>query len=544
MIGISEAATQTGTTILDGRLHDIAGDAWTPHILFVDLPDDSDTAGRDHTAPVNDPHPQITSNDRAALAELINDLTSAPTRPGIAVVLAATDPLPIASCEMTITADAMLAIPDVDLQVRACQLTTSEAADLTDLLTVAANLADQPMPDARGDADWDVYADAAGAPQRRLAADITADPRLHPRSAPTADTLSHSEPAGFHQATIEDGDEGRRVHRHRVNGHGDAPPVQTILPLPTEVYLARAATIPSDLDALAPPLPEMTREEITRADTGLDDDLTAWRDPNSSVPKLRLLGPLVLTGVGPAPDGRGALLTELIAYLLTRPRGATVEELASALWPHIPNAASKTTPRQSVSAARHWLGVSDRTHRERLPRATADAGGARLYRITDVLVDAELFRRLRLRGSTRGEAGINDLQAALDLVSGPPFAQRRPGGYSWLADTPLNHEYTAMIVDVAHLVATHHLATGNPDAAASAAQISLSVEAGDDVALLDLLAAAEAHGNDAEARTYLRRILANHDAEIEEDLPPRTFEVLLRRGSIERLNASRGTPKS
>lgn len=538
LIGISEASTQTRTTILDGRLNDIAGDAWTPHILLIELPEDADPADRDDAATMSDPQPHITASDRTALADLVNDLASAPTRAGIAVVLAVSEAFPEAECTMTITTDGMLAIPDLAVHARACQLTATEAEDLTGLLAVAANLADNPMPDALGEAEWDAYADAAGAPQRRLATESGTYPPTHLNNASSADTASHSQTADSDEIT-KDSDE-QRDDDHRVTGHADMAPAQTMLPLPVQVYLAKAATTVTDLDALTPPLPQMTRDAITRADTSLDADLAAWRDPDSSVPKLHLLGPVVLTGVGSAPEGRGALLTELIAYLLTRPRGATVEELASALWPHIPNAASKTTPRQSVSAARQWLGVSDRTHRERLPRATADTGGARLYRITDVLVDAELFRRLRLRASARGEAGIEDLQAALDLVTGPPFAQRRPGGYSWLAETPLNHAYTAMIVDVAHLVATHHLATENPDGAASAAQVSLSVDAGDDVALLDLLAAAEAHGNDAEARTYLQRILANHNAEVEEDLPPRTFEVLLRRGSIERLNAARG----
>lgn len=83
-----------------------------------------------------------------------------------------------------------------------------------------------------------------------------------------------------------------------------------------------------------------------------------------------------------------------------------------------------------------------------------------------------------------------------------------------------------MIIDVAHLVATHQLAAGRPERAAHAA---LRTGAQDDVALLDLVAAHDAAGNQAEADRYVARILTNHDAEIEEDLPPRTYEVLRRR---------------
>jgi hypothetical protein len=77
-----------------------------------------------------------------------------------------------------------------------------------------------------------------------------------------------------------------------------------------------------------------------------------------------------------------------------------------------------------------------------------------------VLVDAELFRRLRLRALARGPDGIADSKAALELVTGPPFDQRRPGGYEWLAETPLDHEYTVMVVDVARLVAPRRRRAG------------------------------------------------------------------------------------
>jgi hypothetical protein len=149
--------------------------------------------------------------------------------------------------------------------------------------------------------------------------------------------------------------------------------------------------------------------------------------------------------------------------------------------------------------------------------------------VEDLLVDAELFRRLRIRAVARGSEGISDLHAALDLVTGPPFDQRRPGGYGWLAETPLDHEYTGMIVDVAHLVATHHLAAGEPELARAAAQTALDAGSTDDVALLDLVAACDAEGNRAEADRFVKRILANHDAEVEEDLPRRTAEILNRR---------------
>ncbi len=147
-----------------------------------------------------------------------------------------------------------------------------------------------------------------------------------------------------------------------------------------------------------------------------------------------------------------------------------------------------------------------------------------------MLVDAELFRRLRIRATARGADGIADLDAALQLVTGPPFDALRPGGYGWLADQALDHAYTAMIADVSHLVATHHLTAGNPDKAMAAAQVALLAGSYADEPLLDCAAACYAQGLSAEGASYVKRILTNHDPEVEEELPPRTYEVLRRRG--------------
>jgi hypothetical protein len=49
------------------------------------------------------------------------------------------------------------------------------------------------------------------------------------------------------------------------------------------------------------------------------------------------------------------------------------------------------------------------------------------------------------------------------------------------------------------------------------------------VPLLDLVAACDVLGNRAEADAYVARILTKHDAEVEEDLPPRTAAILRRR---------------
>jgi hypothetical protein len=78
-----------------------------------------------------------------------------------------------------------------------------------------------------------------------------------------------------------------------------------------------------------------------------------------------------------------------------------------------------------------------------------------------------------------------------------------------------------MIVD-AHTVATHYLRAGRTDLAEAAAQVALKAGSYEDVPLLDLVAARDAQDKRAEADAYVVRILANHDVEVEEGLPPRT----------------------
>ena len=306
----------------------------------------------------------------------------------------------------------------------------------------------------------------------------------------------------------------------------------SVLPLPEQTYLEQTATTAEDLQTLAPVVPEQVRAQIEADDNQLDRDLADWQDGTSTRAKVALLGPVTIT------PGRGnqaptsSRTTEIIAYLTTRPNGVSIDEYATDLWPDEPDIIEftkvKSKVRTSASQVRKLLGVNPRTGVDYLPRNAGALGAA--YRLdSDLLVDAVLFGRLRVRGLARGKDGIDDLWAALNLVSGVPFSHRRPGGYGWLAGVGLDHEYTAMIVDLAHTVATHHLAAGEPEAAASAAQIALRAGSSEDTPLLDLVAACQARGQQAQAESYVKMIMANHDADDEEDLPPRTYEVLRRR---------------
>jgi hypothetical protein len=409
-----------------------------------------------------------------------------------------------------------LHIPALDVELIAQQIPAEEAAQLAQMLALAATTDDHPIPDAAGHKPWDEYSDAAGNLRHSPAVSGATT-----RPAPVPDASR-----GTDQGTADI----PAAHAGEDRADSVLTVAKSVLPLLPDTYLDQTATTQADLDALAPPVDQATRAQVESIDPELDRDLAAWHDTACTQPKVRLLGPVTVTAQGSLPQRNPRLLwnTEIVAYLATRPGGVSVETYGTALWPDDPDIASKTKPRQSISIVRQWLGINQRTGREHLPKGVG-AGLANPYRLEDVLVDAELFRRLRLRGTARGADGIADLQAALDLVAGGPFSGRRPEGYRWLADDALDHIYAGMIVDVAHIVATHHLAAGEPELAASAAHIALKAGSSEDVPLLDLVAACDAQGNRAEADAYIKRILANHDAEVEEDLPPRTAEILHRR---------------
>jgi anti-sigma regulatory factor (Ser/Thr protein kinase) len=67
-------------------------------------------------------------------------------------------------------------------------------------------------------------------------------------------------------------------------------------------------------------------------------------------------------------------------------------------------------------------------------------------------MDAHLVQRLRIRARRRGEAGIDDVEAALALVDGEPFDQLRKGGYGWLLEGERHDLHLAAMIDDLRLI--------------------------------------------------------------------------------------------
>jgi len=401
-----------------------------------------------------------------------------------------------------VTADGRLRLPDAGLDLVAVGLTSDEAQGCAALLAQAEDLTDVAVPADEHAEGWRAWSDNAGA----LRTEHTL-PRI------TADPLTTDEGSGQDAA-----DE----------------PATSVLVDTDETYLQTGATTAADLQALAPRVADSVRRDVQDTDPTLDRDVAMWFADSCPLPRLRLLGPVRATTRGKPLVKRKPYMTELLTFIALQPHGVTPTEVAEAFT----ITAAKT--REYVRIVREWLGTDPRTGEPHLPDARLSAGavhrGTPAYEVVDLLVDLDLFRRLRVRGQSRGADGIGDLRTALRLVEGrafdAPVQRRAGGGWTWLIDGDrLDEHATVAVVDVAHLVATHALSVGDLTAARVAAETAAMAAPYEEIPRLDLAAVASAEGRHAEAQRLIRDQVANRS---DDDGPPpelaeRTEEILARR---------------
>ena len=293
-----------------------------------------------------------------------------------------------------------------------------------------------------------------------------------------------------------------------------ADDASTLLPGPDEAYVASTANTVEDLAALAPSVPAEVRAKVEAVDPTLDADLEQWWADSCDRPKLQVLG-RVKVRVGPSGDpvraaDRPQWYTEIVAYLSTRPYGATSEEASDAL-----KIGMKRVPKD-MTVVRKWLGVNPATGTDFLPEARkskrAIERGVGVYDIEGLLSDADLFRRLRLRGEARGGAeGLADLRLALRLVNGVPFDDIRARGGVWLVRNPLDEYLLCGIVDVAHLVSTIALEAGDMHQARAAAELAALAAPSEATPQLDLAAVAAREGQPGKAAAIARGVVSWRD---------------------------------
>ena len=265
-------------------------------------------------------------------------------------------------------------------------------------------------------------------------------------------------------------------------------------------------------------------------DTTLDDDLAAWIHTDPARPRLGILGPIQAHLPGQITDSKHRLYTEMLLYLLTRPDAATSRaEMEDALW--YGNPAGDGTIRAAMARLRRWLGTRpDGT--EWISEGTLPEG---VYRLTKgILLDWQLLLRLRERGEHRGEAGIADYRAALQLLRGVPMRDRPDHGryrrpYTWIGDADINPTHIiATVTDIAHRLATYSLDVGDTATTRWAVQRAWLVDPdrGYDELWIDHLRAEHHDGRTAAQQHLLAELLEHREAEVPEDLQPRTYSAI------------------
>lgn len=306
-------------------------------------------------------------------------------------------------------------------------------------------------------------------------------------------------------------------------------PAVTLLDDEDSEYVAQAAVVPEDLDALAPKVPASLRREVEAHLPTLERDYADWYDENSRRAKITLLGPVTVRTHGkPLAKGR-PFYTELAAFVwLHRRNGVTREEVVTYFGTPVDRV------RKRMHDLRQWLGTNPLTGRYYMPDAdkapSAKITGINVYQVDDIdgpLCDWGLFQCLRLRGETTGGAdGRADLQKALDLVIGRPCDHVREGGGEGLREA--EDDMKRAIADVALTLTTQYLRDQDLVRARTATKVAMTATPDEESTRLCLVAIANAEGNRAEAERILREDICNRsdDGDAPPELNDRTKAII------------------
>lgn len=422
-----------------------------------------------------------------ALTQLEQTVRAGASRSGTGVIRVNPTNVGEGAMVVEVGADGRVRIPHAGLEIEGVGLTVDEARACAQLAAEYRRQEEAPIPAIEHPSQpWQTWSNAAGAMREEH-------------------TLERETPAEEQAPTV------------------------SVLDETDAVYLEAAATTAQDLAVLSPQVEQNTATQVQEEDPALDEDVAAWWAKDCILPRVTFLGPVNVRPVAGTPvTERKAYWTEVVSYLALHPHGATNAELQDAF------DVSQGRVRTVVNQAREWLGINPRSGQKHIPDArqgpAARARGISAYELVDVLVDADLFRRLRLRGQARGKDGVGDLLAALSMVQAPPFSQLRPHGWSWLTEGErIDEVLTLAIVDTAHLATTACLRAGDLHNARMATMTALRAAPYEDIPKLDMARITEAEGDEAAADDLIRDEICNvTDTEGGSplDLSERTQQVL------------------
>jgi hypothetical protein len=153
------------------------------------------------------------------------------------------------------------------------------------------------------------------------------------------------------------------------------------------------------------------------------------------------------------------LSVEIAAFLALR-ESASVDELASAIWPF---GTSDAECREALRRTQWWLGLDA----DGLPRLRID--GDMLHLSAEVQVDWTLVMAHAWCGVPM------DATTLTSLLRGRPMGSELSSEYSWLAKEPAAHEIESVTVDVCARTAEERLAVGDRGVAAQLLTAGLNV---------------------------------------------------------------------
>ncbi|MEU3796023.1 hypothetical protein AB0F07_40695 [Streptomyces fructofermentans] len=244
-------------------------------------------------------------------------------------------------------------------------------------------------------------------------------------------------------------------------------------------------------------------------------------------PEIRVLGPVEVTGVD--STGHGPRMAQLAALLFFRP-GRSANAVCSDMDPASPW--SLTTLNARMQGLRRSLG-SDPAGNPYVPRRKS---GDDPYRLSPgVRCDWIRFLHIVKRALPLGPSGVTDLEKALSLVRGRPFAGKPQ---PWAE--PHQQEMITRIIDVAHTVATHRTPQGphhNLSAARRAVATGLDVDDTAELLYRDWCRLEYAAGNRQGLHTAITRVQQVNralDCSLETETEQLINELLSKPGSTER----------
>jgi hypothetical protein len=220
--------------------------------------------------------------------------------------------------------------------------------------------------------------------------------------------------------------------------------------------------------------------------------------------EVRVLGTPTVHAPGAVVPELVETLTELVVFLALHRDGVHPGLIPAGIWPR---GAAGDVVAATLKHAQTWLGTDPDG------RQLVLAGPDGKWRLSPgVRCDWDLFVAYIAQAEQPTSDTEIDLTTALQMVSGPLWANLPEGRYGWLAGSPIEAATRRAVVDAAHQLAELTLDFGDTTTAVAACRTGLRAVPAAEVLWRDLLRTVAARGD--------RRTLEAVAVEMYRTLPP------------------------